>query len=113
MEKKMTKREMFAMVLECVEGNAMLTDFINHEIELLNRKHTTRKPTKAQLENENLKSEILEVLEGAEPMTIGEIVKAFDNAYTSQKLSALVKQLKDNGLVERQEKGGKAVFVKI
>ena len=34
-EKKITKREKFEMVLKMVEGNDMLTEFINHEIELL------------------------------------------------------------------------------
>ena len=33
-EKKITKREKYEMLLALVEGNEMLTDFINHEIEL-------------------------------------------------------------------------------
>ena len=37
-EKKITKREKFEMLLGMVEGNEMLTEFINHEIELLSRK---------------------------------------------------------------------------
>ena len=37
-EKKITKREKFEMVLKMVEGNEMLTEFINHEIELLSNK---------------------------------------------------------------------------
>ena len=37
-EKKITKREKFEMVLKMVEGNEMLTEFINHEIELLANK---------------------------------------------------------------------------
>ena len=37
-EKKITKREKFEMLLALVEDNEMLTDFINHEIELLQNK---------------------------------------------------------------------------
>ena len=37
-EKKITKREKVEMVLKMVEGNDMLTEFINHEIELLANK---------------------------------------------------------------------------
>ena len=38
MEKKVTKREKFEMLKELVAENAMLVEFIDHEIELLDKK---------------------------------------------------------------------------
>lgn len=58
------------------------------------KKKGSSKPTKTQLENEKVKDEILEVLTGAEGgMTCGEITKALEGEYTSQKISALLRQL--------------------
>lgn len=58
------------------------------------KKKGSSKPTKTQLENEKVKDEILEVLAGAEEgMTCGEITKALEGEYTSQKISALLRQL--------------------
>lgn len=61
----MTKREMFTAILavEAVAANQEMVDFINHEIELLNKKSSTeRKPTKTQLENETFKTCIINYL---------------------------------------------------
>lgn len=61
----MTKREMFTAMLAipAIAENTEMTDFINHEIELLVKKSSTeRKPTKVQLENENFKTAILNYL---------------------------------------------------
>ena len=58
----MTKKEMFIAMLAipAIAENAEMTDFINHEIELLVKKSSAeRKPTKVQLENENFKTAIL------------------------------------------------------
>ena len=58
----MTKKEMFIAMLAipAIAENAEMTDFINHEIELLIKKSSAeRKPTKVQLENENFKTAIL------------------------------------------------------
>ena len=60
------------------------------------KKKGSSKPTKTQIANEGVKSEILAVLaDNDEPMTVGEIVKALEGDYTSQKISALCRQLKD------------------
>ena len=58
------------------------------------KKRTSSKPTKTQVENEAIKEQILEILlknEGA--MTCGDVVKALENVYHSQKISALLRQL--------------------
>ena len=61
----MTKKEMFIAMLAipAIAENAEMTDFINHEIELLVKKSSAeRKPTKVQLENAHFKEVILAYL---------------------------------------------------
>ena len=61
----MTKKEMFIAMLAipAIAENAEMTDFINHEIELLIKKSSAeRKPTKVQLENAHFKEIILDHL---------------------------------------------------
>ena len=60
--KKMTKKEMFNQILTHLTDAEEIA-FINHEIELLNRKHNSDKdkaPTKTQVENEKIKTIILD-----------------------------------------------------
>ena len=98
----MTKKEMFVEIRNAVADNAEFVAFIDHEIELLSRKRGTSKPTKTQIANEAIKEEILAVLADAdEALTVGEIVKALEGDYTSQKISALCRQLKEEGKVEK------------
>lgn len=116
--KKLTKKDNFNALLsiEAVKSNPVLVDFINHEIELLNRKNTSeKKPTATQKENEVFKAEILEVLDGSEPLTISEITKASAVLadLSNQRISAIVRLLRLDGKVERTEVKGKAYFSKI
>lgn len=100
--KKMTKRDYFNQVLaivenakENIENYEDVKNFIEHEIELLNKKKSSTKPTKTQVENEKIKARILEVLtEVNEVMTISELMTADGlEGYSNQKLSALANQL--------------------
>lgn len=113
MEKKMTKREMFMAIREVVANDTDMVEFIDHEIELLSRKHSTRKPTKTQIENEGIKEVILDALDG-NTYTIRELCnsKVELSSLTSQKVSALVTQLKKANLVVRTEIKGIAYFTK-
>lgn len=56
------------------------------------KKKGSSKPTKTQVENEAIKEKILDVLSD-EPMTVKEIMAVIDGDYSSQKLSALLRQL--------------------
>ena len=71
----MTKREMFAEIRNVVADNAEMVAFIDHEIELLNRKSgSPRKPTKTQVENDGFKAEIVAYLTEVDtPKTIKEL----------------------------------------
>ena len=101
---KMTKRDYFnaiLAVLATVEDTDVsgLTAFVHHEIELLENKRSTAKPTKTQTENLAVKETIVSVLkEIGKPVTITEMQKfSADLAeFSCQKLSALLKQLVEN-----------------
>ena len=105
-EKKITKREKFEMVLKMVEGNEMLTEFINHEIELLSNKSGKTSAKKAT-EQEQFIDLIRDVLaEAPNPMQCGAIAKderiaSFewaDKKETSpQRVSAMLKKMVDCG----------------
>ena len=68
--------------------------------EQMAKKRTSSKPTKTQVANEAVKGEILEALADGR-MTCGEVVKALDGEYTSQKVSALLRQLVGTGKVNK------------
>lgn len=118
MEKKMTKREKFEMLakIEEVKANPMLAEFIDHELELLAKKNASGsdKPTAVQIANNGIKEEILDFMAN-EPnrlFTISEMQKVIPCCaeLTNQRISALVRQLKDDGKVERIEEKRKAYF---
>lgn len=103
MTKKTTRKEMFTMIQAVVanstaENKVEMVEFIEKQIAQLERKSGSSKPTKTQLENENLKVEILECFKGIEkPVTITEFQSmtrfTIENGFSNQKLSALFNQL--------------------
>lgn len=113
--KKMTKKDYFFMLLNIadVQENEDLVSFINHEIELLNKKNSTeKKPTATQLANDGIKNAILESMELDKLYTITDFIKNVPECaeLSTPKVSALVKQLKDSGVVVRVEEKRKAYF---
>ena len=111
---KMTKKDYFAQL----KANYPLTEdeiaFIDHEIELLSKKSSAeRKPSARQIENETIKSAIIAEMAENTMYTIGEMLKnfaCFGEDMTSQRLSALVAQLVDEGKVIREMDKRKAYF---
>ena len=107
-EKKITKREKFEMVLKAVEGNDMLTEFINHEIELLTKKSGSGSAKKDE-EQEAFFEVIRDILAecaDVNGMQCGAITndersmefKWKDGKTTSsQRVSAMLKKLVDKG----------------
>ena len=113
MANKITKKEMFNMIKE-VEGvreNPTMVAFIDHELELLDRKASGKKPTKTQEENKVLKEEVLAVLSDV-GATVSEIQNKSDSlsGLSNQKVSALLKQLVDEGLVAKTIEKKKSYF---
>ena len=113
--KKVTKREKFEMLMAIAEvkANPMLTEFIEHELELLAKKNASeKKPTAQQVVNEGLKDVILNVLtENGGLMTITDIQKSAEELadLSNQRISALVRQMVGVS-VERIEDKRKAYF---
>ena len=114
MTKKMTKKEMFAMVQAVVENatvesKAEMIAFIEHEIELLNKKSSKSGQTKTQKANEELKEQLLNAFTVMErPVTVSEFQEMSIEPVaqlSNQKLSALLNQLvKAEKMVKTVEK---------
>lgn len=101
MANKITKKEMFTMIKAQVKDNAEMVAFIDHEIELLDKKASNKKATKTQEANVGIKSTILAVLEGGKSITVTEMqgASAELGELSNQKVSALVRQLVEAGEV--------------
>ena len=102
--KKMTKKEKFAMIKEYIQDNEMLMEFIENENNLLNKKASSSAKTQTQKANENIKEKIVELLKSKDMQyTITEFQNAFEdmNEYSNQKLSALFTQLVNEKKVEK------------
>lgn len=102
MNKKMTKKEMFAMVIGVVENAEVenreeMVAFLNHEIELLEKKSSKTGATKTQKENLVLMEQLKEAFKEMEkPVTISEFQALSTHevaTLSNQKLSALLKKL--------------------
>ena len=118
-EKRITKRDYFAMVAGVIEqanptNKEELLAFINHEVELLEKKSAKSGQTKTQKENEVILKTIVECLAtDRTPMTITELQGAYTELanFSNQKLSALMKKLVDNGTVTKTIDKKKSYFV--
>ena len=107
MEKKVTKKEMFAKLYILVENSTVdnktdLLGFIDHEVELLNKKSSKVTLTATQKANLEVIEVIKEVLADKPNSTVSELIKDERlSAYTNQKISALLTKLIDGGEVEK------------
>lgn len=114
--KKMTKRDYFSKLIEIVESanvdnSEEIIDFLNHEIELSKKKSNVK--TKTQKENEVLMEVVFNALaEVGKPMTVSELMSANEEigAMSNQKVSALLKKLKEDERIVRVEDKKKAYF---
>ena len=94
----MTKKEMFSAIRNLVLDNEEMVTFIDHEIELLNRKSDSKKPTKTQIENDGFKADIVSYLTNTDsPKTISEMqseiatISGLTNQRVTHMLTDLVK----------------------
>ena len=115
---KMTKKDWFAIIRAMVEGSGNeredeILAFIDHEVELLEKKSSKSGQTKTQKENVEVVAKIENALrEVGKAVTITELQTASEemSAYSNQKLSALLKQMVSKGTVVRTEDKKKAYF---
>lgn len=113
--RKLTKRELFGQARELAVANGRedLVAFIDHELELLDKKASASGNSKTQKENleiiERLYSELANI---DRAVTISEFQKESEYAGTlsNQKISALFKKLVDNGRVIKTVDKKKSYF---
>lgn len=114
MSNKITKREVIGMMMreDVIKDNATYVAYLENELALLDRKAQNKKSTKTQVENVGIKEVILEVLANGSAMTITEMqrVNAELGALSNQKVSALVRQLVENGSVTKTVDKKKSYF---
>ena len=114
MANKMTKRDYFNALrtLATSSNRSDLIDFIDHELELLDRKKASPKAdTERQKQNADIKIQILNTMESGKAYTATDIQKLV-GIESNQRATALIRQLKDEGLVIRSVEKGKALFSK-
>ena len=74
---KLTKAQKFAMLraIPAVAENAMLVEFIDHEVELLTKKNSAdKKPTAQQVANAGIATAIIEGMEPNRLYTVTEVI---------------------------------------
>lgn len=121
MEKKMTKKEMYNQIIAFANGNEIqvsiddIVAFAEKEIALLDKKSSSKSKkevAKAQ-ENDKYMEIIVSILDSTKAkMTVGEIQLQSEELkpLSNQKMTSLIKKLKDSGIVSRVEEKGKAYF---
>ena len=110
---KMTKRDYFNAILSKYPLTEAEKAFVEHELELLAKKNASdRKPTAQQVANEGIKAAIVAGMAPNRLYTVTEIQKEIPECaeMSNQKVSALVRQLKDAGLVVKTEDKRKSYF---
>ena len=114
MANKITKREVIGMMMneEVVKANPTYVAYLENELALLNKKASNKKATKTQEENMGIKATILEVLATIGRGTVTDIQNgnAELSALSNQKVSALVRQLVENGKVVKTVEKKKSIF---
>lgn len=112
---KMTQKNAIAYVIENCEVPSDVMEklvSIKASLEKKSAKSGERKPTKTQIANDGFKQIILDNMEKDRLYTITEIAKEmpFGEELSNQRVSAIVRQLKEKGEVVRTEEKRKAYF---
>ena len=115
MTNKMTyvKALEIAMESESVKANAEVMEKLKALKASISKKNSAeRKPTATQKANEGYKTAILSFMEVGKKYTITDLMKSVVELadLSNQRVSALIRQLKDDGLVKRVEEKRKAYF---
>ena len=114
MANKITKREVINAMLAdvAINGNATYVAYLENELALIERKAANKKSTKTQEENKGIKSVILDTLASIGSGTITDIQNANSDLakLSNQKVSALVRQLVENGEVVKTVDKKKSIF---
>ena len=117
---KFTQRDYFNAAIKFFNGedidftNEEMVEFFESRIAVLDKKSANRK-TKVNEEDEALKAAIMEVLSSGDRMTVSAIM-ARDDIFTglsNQKVSALLRKLIADGVVDKEKDKKSTVFFKV
>jgi len=108
----------YTAALESVLDGFELTDEVREKLEALkaslekrNAKSGTRKPTKTQRENAELKVKLADFVTGTDGVRAKDVAEHFE--LSTQKASALLKQLVDEGTLVKAEGEKKVTLFKV
>lgn len=114
---RMTKRDYFNILRSAyptdAANHAEVIAFIDHELELLDRKNNTlRKPTATQQANMDYKQDIIDYMVPGERYTVTDLMKGIEtlSEFSNQKVTALVRQLVLDGSIAKATEKGKSFF---
>jgi len=114
---KITKRDRYLELRSLVADHPELVEFIDHELDLLEKKNASRslKPSKKQVANADLADAIYNAMEDGVAYRIADIKGLVDELAdaNSQKVTALVTKLRKEIRVSREMVKGVAWFTKI
>lgn len=108
--RKPTKRDNFnaLLAIPAVAENSALVEFINHEIELLDKKNSAeRKPTPKQVENAGFKADIVAYMEPDTQYLAADLAKSVPSivaaGISGNRVTAMLTQLVNEGTLVRTE----------
>lgn len=114
MANKMTQRDYYNEIKALATANDRqdIVDFVDGRIAALDRKAGSTKPTAKQVENEEFKVTIADILAlSAEPKTVTEIIATGRlGDISNQRVSAILKQMVDAGTVVKTMDKKRALF---
>lgn len=116
MTNKMTYAKALEIAMNAVKENKEVYDKLDAlKASIAKKNSAERKPTATQKANEGYKEAILTFMEVGKKYTVTDLMKEVVELadLSNQRVSALVRQLKEEGLVERTEEKRKAYFSKI
>ena len=105
--KKMTKRDYFNAILSKYPLTDAEKAFVEHELELLEKKNSSeKKPTAQQTANEGIKAAIVAGMTANRLYTVTEIQKEIPECaeLSNQRISALLRQMIGNEIVRTEDK---------
>ena len=111
--KKMTKRDYFTAIMSKYALTEDEKAFVQHELDLLAKKNSAeKKPTAQQVANDGIKQAIVDAMVENTLYTVTDIQKniAACADLSNQRVSSLMRQLKEEGVVVRTEDKRKAYF---
>ena len=115
MTNKMTYVKALEIAIKAVEDNKEVAEKLEAlKASVAKKNSAERKPTTTQKANEGYKEAILAYMEVGKKYTITELMKGVVELadLSNQRVSALVRQLKEDDLVLREEEKRKAYFSK-